>query len=228
MTSSKGNILFLILIGLFLFGLLSFAVSQSTEGDGDISKEDVQLTAGRIAQQASLMKSEYKRIKAFGDYEQVRFDTSSETDSGTCYNGSNTYSCRTIGLFNAVGGMPEPVFSADMKDPAFSASKQRWYLSNRRVVVNGTDLGTTEPDVTLWLLYPSPEICAAINQNILGDDTVSLNTTATSAAGYTLEAYDEDGAYAIYTGADGMELPTLGCSKSASDTYIYVTVIQSN
>ncbi len=60
----SGNVLFLILIAIALFGAISYAISRSGVGSANISKEQNIIYASQIVQYGSNLRTAIKRIKA--------------------------------------------------------------------------------------------------------------------------------------------------------------------
>ena len=60
--SEKGNVLFLILIAVALFAALSYAVTHSSRGGGDVDSDKARLKASQILQWHATLKSEVLRF----------------------------------------------------------------------------------------------------------------------------------------------------------------------
>ena len=191
MKTSSGNALFLILIAVALFAALSYAVTNSGRGGSGIDKERAEILASQIFQEVARLRSGILRLKVIGGYDQVLFDDSAETTSGTCYSGSNTTTpCHTIGLFNSTTGNAPPVWLQEYRSPDFPSETQTWSWQSRQVIINGSDVGTSAPDTILFLKSLAPEICDVITTKMTGSSTRAVTTTdAGAGAGIATVSY---------------------------------------
>lgn len=176
MKHQSGNALFLILIAVALFAALSYALTSSGRGSGNIDREQADIIAARILSQISDWESRRQRLELLGIYDEVLYDNSAENNSATCINSKNgtTYSpCTTIGMFHPdVGGAPP--FALPERDVAsdFYLNYYEFILEQRSV--SGTVLGTTLPDRYIYIASLPEEVCKALNAKLLGTrDTVS-------------------------------------------------------
>lgn len=76
MKNTAGNALFLILIAVALFAALSYAITSSDRGGGNISREQSRLLAGQIVQFGSLIEAAIQRMKLVNGCrdEMISFD----------------------------------------------------------------------------------------------------------------------------------------------------------
>lgn len=66
-SDASGNVLFLILIAVVLFGALSYAISRGTRsGEGGMTKENVKIKASQIVQYGTYMASSVQRMFQLG------------------------------------------------------------------------------------------------------------------------------------------------------------------
>lgn len=77
-SEENGNVLFLILIAVALFGALSYAVTRTTQGSGSgVDKEKQKLEVAEMQQQVSQIKFAIMRMQAQGiDPREISFSPS--------------------------------------------------------------------------------------------------------------------------------------------------------
>ena len=185
MNNSRGNALFLILIAVALFAALSYAVTNSGRGGSGIDREQAEILAAELMNQAAAIQSQYQRLKIIGGYDQILFNTTAETSSGNCYSGDTvTSGCSTIGIFSTDSGLPIPSWNNELSDPAFLADNRVWIWNTRRVYVNGADIGTSAPDEMIYASNITKEVCEVINRKTNNtSDILEYNSSATTADG---------------------------------------------
>lgn len=66
MRRENGNALFLILIAVALFAALSYAITNSRRGGGNIDRETATLNAASLVQMTTLLRSAADRMVLFG------------------------------------------------------------------------------------------------------------------------------------------------------------------
>lgn len=103
MTSSRGNILFLILLAVVLFAALAYAVTSSMRGGGrDASSEKVETVAAQIVQEATMIQQTVARLRLVNDCKdsQISFYAPSQT----VYQNNNAPSSNKCHVFDPAGG----------------------------------------------------------------------------------------------------------------------------
>ena len=97
MHKQSGNALFLILIAVALFAALSYAITQSGRGGGNISKEANALLAAQIVQQATDIQQSIQRAVILGtDIADLELCHAGQVLGACANSGTNTGLC-TIG-----------------------------------------------------------------------------------------------------------------------------------
>lgn len=73
-SNQKGNVLFLILIAVVLFAALSYAVTQSSRGGGDVASDVAKLDASRILQWYGRVQNDYMKFSVLKSisYDDIR------------------------------------------------------------------------------------------------------------------------------------------------------------
>lgn len=185
MKQNTGNALFLILIAVALFAALSYAVTNSGRGGGGIDRETAEINAAQLMNVSAQLKAAYQRLKIIGDYDQIQMTYTAENPSGTCYNGSTTYTCRNIGILNADTGYQAPSLDALRQGVPVNNFAMSWVFS-RIVLSSGDEVGSISPDVFVTFRNLPDPTCQALNRRIIGLDSIPASVTLTGdSLGYT-------------------------------------------
>lgn len=218
MNNTSGNALFLILIAVALFAALSYALTQSGRGGGSADKERLEIAASQIFQTVGLIQSHYQRLKIIGGYEYIYFDDSASNNAGLCYRGQNTYTCRTIGLFNSEEGISTPPFIPEYYDPN-NVNDPGWHLQSRRMQINGVDLGTSASDTVLVIYNLNLDVCKAAQKKLDGSEDVTTEVTLASPEGFSSQSFLTDGTFTGMTvwPDTGINNNKFGCMKHPTD-----------
>ena len=219
MNNSRGNALFLILIAVALFAALSYAVTNSGRGGSGIDREQSEILAAQIVQLAGLYQNEIQRLDIIGGYDQVLFNDSAETTTGTCYSGGNLISagsCHTIGLFGPDVGLAKPDLPLAARISA--ATSYSWYWQSRRMLKNGVDYGTSAPDIIFFVGPINLDVCKAVNRKTAGSDYIANYVLSASDDGYTRMYISDTGTVSSTTSVVsanyGIDMEYEGCSTS--------------
>ncbi|MEM7651241.1 MAG: hypothetical protein AAF204_04075 [Pseudomonadota bacterium] len=179
--SETGNVLFLILVAVILFGALSFTVGQMLRsGNADIIGDQ---QASILADETLATARQYRqaiqamRISNACDDTEISFETSALTGYT---NGSNT-DCQ---IFNADGGGLTYIASPS------DITTMDWVFTGSNIV---DDVGTVAPDLVAILPNINLKVCNQINEKtntpaVGTDATVSFTRfTGTYASTQTLD-----------------------------------------
>lgn len=196
MKNQSGNALLFVLLGIVLFGALSYALSQAGNSRDSIDTEKAEIAATELIDYAMAVRNTYRRLKTVGRYEQVQLSFNGENTAGTCYSGGTSYTCRSIGLFSPEANLFAPDIEPYMVSPP-NDHEISWIST--RTLVNGTDVGTSQPDIIMTFRYLDPEICKAINFNLHQDETIPGYTTGTDSGGLAGNFLETDGSVTTYT-----------------------------
>lgn len=217
MNRQSGNALFLILIAVALFAALSYALTSSGRGGGNINKEQAEIYAGQILDHVAIVQNTFMRMEIIGNYDQVFYNESDETTSGTCYTATTSTSpCHTIGIFSTDGGVALPRFNFDLHYNNDGA----WAYRIQQLQIGGVDVGTSAHDVFLVVTHISDAVCASINQKLNGDPTIGeVDFIATPNKGVYEDYIDKD--YVFYSGnapnSVGNDIGNEGCNDGRID-----------
>lgn len=138
----SGNVLFLILIAVALFAALSYAVTKSTSGGGNATKEKLNLEVSEFLQQAAYYKIEFMRRELNGQSLVTGVNPGEMFAAGT---GANYHT------------IPKSVTS-----PLVPITYS-WIFQKISLQLDTVDLGTSEQDYVIGA-YISEEACKNINQ----------------------------------------------------------------
>lgn len=223
MKHSNGNALFLILIAVALFAALSYALTSSGRGGGSIDREQAQITATRIMSLFEQMRTRADRYKLINSIDQVTMWDGWEDEADTsCLRGETEFTCRSIGLFSTEpgqDGLPYPDFDESWRDPTFSADFDAWGWRSTQVVLDGSDVGSTEPDIVIYTVALVEPICESINRGMNGDSTISAATLTAGTHGSGQVITNKFGSWTGITKVsagttDVLNIPYEGCSET--------------
>ncbi len=184
MRSQRGSALFLILIAVALFGALSYAITQSGRGGGDISKEQVDLEASKIVQWAGLVQAAVNRMILLQGVDPLMLDYRSPSwvfgnGSYNCWNQNHTCTTTDCRIFDPLGGGVEAqVFTASGFEPASYVPGLP--APGTTQVKQGSifGVGSSAPELLSVTFFLQPDICNRINKQL----GINTNFTATSPA----------------------------------------------
>jgi hypothetical protein len=113
-SSSKGNALFLILIAVALFAALSYAVTQSGRGGGDISREREEIAAAEVAQYIGQVEQALQRLRVISGCsdEDISFDQASWGHNNYTHTPVAAESCEIFHVNG--GGVPYRTINSDL------------------------------------------------------------------------------------------------------------------
>ncbi len=184
MESQSGNAFFLILIGVALFGALSYTVSSTNRTSGNsISKEKARANAAQIIQLATAMRININRIKSVNGCTDSTLDLSNTVYTrinGSLLNAGNATapadeSCH---VFSSKGGNVLPVYpvasALDLDHPdlvsptAWRAGAMTFNVGQMLGVGSDGPAGTESAnDLYIRQVYLTKDTCIAVN-DIMG------------------------------------------------------------
>lgn len=216
MKHQSGNALFLILIAVALFAALSYALTQSGRGGGNVSKEQAEIYAAQILEHIGAVQNTMMRLSVIGNYDQIQYNDLAETTSGTCYTTTtSTTPCHTIGVFSADVGLQLFKYNFAMH----SEQDGSWDYRTQQMQIAGVEVGTNAPDVYMVATHFSDEVCASINRKMNGDPSVGdVRFISGGNNGIYYNYIDKD--YVIdtdYSAASvGLDIDHWGCGQKST------------
>ena len=177
-STQRGNILFLILIAVALFAVLSYAVTKSSRGGGNsVSNEQAETKAAQLLQYGSAVRATMQRMRTVNFVPEYGFDFY-DAAGPTTSNANTTCTSQKCRVFNAgtiPGQMTSVKFDETFVDPRFRASTPTYGggsgTSTNLYFVKIVDIGTSDDEVILTVTGIRPEICRAVNRLLYKQDS---------------------------------------------------------
>ena len=220
MRSTRGNILFLILLAVVLFAALSYAVTQSLRGGGkDATSESFGAYASQLLQYAGLLENTFMRQMLVADVKDYGFDISADNNAWVQNNSCTNINCR---LFNKSA---REGLTTSLELPAkYMASGDGRATFRVASVVN---IGTSAEDLILLYRSISLPLCNAINAQLginpdLANDE-GYGGTITNYSG-TLTAMPVSGSI-IGNDITSLANQKAGCFRHSNDGYVFFYVL---
>lgn len=214
-----GNVLFIILIGVALFGALSFVVSgmmRGGSGTGNIvSEEKAELYANEILDYARGLRRTIKELQISNRCSDTEISFENDVISG--YENANAPSDNSCHVFHPDGGgLSYQLPPDEWLDTNFSANSRykEWYVPDAGCVVGIGTGGTTENncasdasevELTVFLFYIKAEIANSIAEKLnIPTNSGTLYTDYNSVVGGSHPRFD--GTYNASAGLDRDQL----------------------
>ena len=193
--ASSGNAIIIILIGIFLFAFLTFAVTQNSRQDqSSLSKEQARLKAAEIIQYASDLRIAVNRVIAYGGGDDTAINFA-HPSANAAYGTYGTTPKNEV--FNPAGG------GAIWQGPPAAANDGSAYefLGRMKITGIGQGVAAAGAELTITLFALDSLVCSQINKILsTGWTSIPVNagtiTTTRFAGTYT------DGDTVVGTGAE--------------------------
>lgn len=157
--TQSGNVLFLILIAVALFAALSYAVTTSNRGGGDIDREKVQMQAVQIVSYTSAIHAAITRMTLIKGCSEREISFENSLVSG--YVNANAPIDKSCHVFHKNGGGVSIIEYVPGTNYSFSY--------NGNIYVSGVGSGAAELSVSFWTnndnLDVEKKLCEEINKN---------------------------------------------------------------
>lgn len=178
MSSSNGNILFIILIAVALFGALGYAISSSMRGNGSgVSADKDKLDAAQIVQECAELRNATMRFMFTGIADSsVTVNTGSGATTSPCRTGSTCLFSKTGG--NAIIPIPPQVKGSSNAKFNLAPTQMVYYYYNISDAAYLTGYLSNKPLVIFEAFPLSKPLCEQINRALGRDPTATLFTTA--------------------------------------------------
>ncbi|MAZ00541.1 MAG: hypothetical protein CMH32_08425 [Micavibrio sp.] len=196
MNYSRGNILFIILIAIALFGALSFAVSQSKTGTAkNMSGEKLTIKVDQLLEYAQNVRSAVNFIYTHNNISEsdIRF---AHPKLDAAYGDYTALNSEQMVFDPSGGGIDYKPIDTGLLDGTHSA-EPGYGTAYFTITSNVLDVGTTLQDLVMFVPYLSQEACATINKKLgisdMPEDWASIDET-----NYITNMYD--GTYPVWNG----------------------------
>ena len=165
-TSSKGNVLFLILIAVALFAALSYAITSSSRtGGNQISDDKAKIVAAQILQILNRTTTDLQRFMLIDGYRIEEIDLFS--DGNTLTGNADSCSTNDCNLFHPEGGnSPPPVLpkqAIELGNTACTTYTSTGKILPYPMIVSVQDIGSELSDIILYYCGVEQKVCEHIN-----------------------------------------------------------------
>ncbi len=167
MKSQKGNVLFIILIAVALFGALSYGISQSGRGNLGIKNETMLIATGRIDSYMAAMQSTVDRIKMSNNIRSYDIyfnnDIYKKVDNTLVFSAMGSPTDPSAYLFHPQGGKLTPLTFENISGSCgtCTGATKPGHLLLRWANIPG--IGSSTPDLIAGIAYVTPEFCQHVN-----------------------------------------------------------------
>jgi len=165
MSRHRGNILFLILLAVVLFAALAYAVTSSMRGGGkDAGNEKASTQASSLLNYFTEMSSAVQRMMLTGNVKDYELNFYYQKVSNFIYGGNDNSNCTEsrCRVFDPAGGsVTGRDLSPFVRSPSTSVADT--VNTGRIIYVNIPGVGTSAPDVVMFVGGVTEKICNDIN-----------------------------------------------------------------
>lgn len=162
----SGNVLFYILIAVALLGALSFAVSESSRGAGDISEDRAKLYANEIVEYGNVLATAVGQLRLRGCSDtEISFENNLVSD----YDNTNAPTDESCHVFSPNGGavtyMAPNAEAFDTSKSSYTGYGNMNFTGDIQVMQIGNDCGDAScSELMVTTPYLKQEVCNQINK----------------------------------------------------------------
>lgn len=165
MVKQSGNVLFLILIAVVLFAALSYAVTQSSRGGGNVNSENVAIAAAQIVQYIASVENGLTRVRVVNgcDIANVSFEHANWSHTNYEHSPVTDDKCK---IFHPSGG---GVTYQNVPDGALHSGQSavstygEYFYSGGIWIYQADD---TDVDLTMHVPHITEEVCMEIQDKM--------------------------------------------------------------
>ena len=234
---TQGNVIFIILIAVALFGALSFAVTDTLQGSNTsrITKQAAKASAAAVIKYATDIEQAVTRLQMvnFCSDEQISFENSLfKRNNGTVFqpdgHNPNAPADNSCDVFHGNGGAvplglaPKEVIDSSTPSSDSFASHRNVMLVNPSII----NVGSSENELALIVPHMNPDVCRAINKMLAlpsPDDMPSDTHGGLSYGGIFNGSYNSGSV--LGDTATGVQGHFMFCVKHSNLIYHYYHVI---
>lgn len=227
MKDSKGNALFLVLMGVALFAALGYAVTQTGRGGIDVSKETQLAGVSKVAQIIGDVRNAINRLTLGGcDLTEVSF-YSTQYAVPSDYNNTNSpvaggdFSCH---LFHNDGGQLV-YFGEDLDDLICVNGACGTTLMHVTGEVAIQGVGSAKPELMYFVDNTSKEFCELINSKVGISSTIPTDSANPDDSDKWQGTFDDASPMIVGDSDANLEGRSMGCYKMGSE-YVFFAVLR--
>lgn len=203
--NEHGNALFLILIAVALFAALSYAVTQSGRGGGNVDRETLLIETAQLVQYISSITQAVQRLQLINGCSDTQIsllydsdgDGTAETNGDDAFFNPNAPADGSCNVFSPNGGAITYIQPSDtLRDTTeltganlFRSGDIVFAVDNEYFQVGTDGIAGQSTDLSLIIPYMNADACAQINQSLgiegnTQDTNISIPASITDPAAF--------------------------------------------
>ncbi|MGM0423125.1 MAG: hypothetical protein ACQEQL_08540 [Pseudomonadota bacterium] len=171
----------MILIAVALFAALSYAVTQTGRGGGDITREEASINASVVLEYLALVEYAFKKMRLSGvPLKEIDFDSDQRVSVDGNLQSRDNLLCTSeyCEIFSPEGG-GAPYQSFKRMSPVPMPDRTAGWLGEGELetwLMEIEDLGTELPEMVFMITIVNHDLCKAINRHFGLPDLITSNT----------------------------------------------------